>query len=328
MLAGPCWTEHTRIAPACDECIQRLRSLGKKTPELLVAHPIVALFGAGRNQTDMLNQEFEGLSLSIDDTLATIRLERPEKKNAMSPAMHAGMHAALDRIEEAGTVAVVVLTGIDDTFCGGMDLEKYFLEAWDEPARFRDNLTRSHSWMRRWKTLPAVTVARVNGWCLGGGLLMVCISDIAIAAEDAIFGLSEVNFGIFPAGGTTWGVSRNFATKAASYYMLTGERFDGKKAVELGLVNTSVPRDALDAEVERVTELLRKKDRNALRYTKAVYERVRGMSYQEAQEYEVAMLFDLSYNTGDAWVKRALESFKQRKYRPGFESYPQDKESR
>ena len=261
------------------------------------------------------------IQLSIEAPLAKITISRPAKKNAMSPAMHRAMHQALDAIEAAGDIKVVILTGVDDVFCGGMDLSEYFFKSFGEPKRFHDNLRVSHSWMRRWKDFPAVTLARVNGWCVGGGLLMASICDIVITAAEATFCLSEVNFGIFPSGGTTWGVARNFNAKQALYYMLTAERFAGDKAVELGLANTSVPRSQLDEETARVVELLSQKNVHALRYTKKVYERVRSMNYPDAQQFEVAMLMELSYRTEDAWVKKALAQFEQKQYRPGLDAY-------
>ena len=175
--------------------------------------------------------------------------------------------------------------------------------------------------MRRWKSFDCVTVASVNGYCFGGGVLMVCLSDIAVAAEEATFGLSEVNFGIFPSGGTTWGIAENLARKQALYYALTAERFDGVQAARLGLVNRAVPLEELQFETDRVVGLLAAKDPEALRYTKRVYERSRDMSFPDAQQYEVSMLLDLSYQTGDRWIQDALAQFKSRSYRPGREPY-------
>ncbi|MDC0666275.1 enoyl-CoA hydratase-related protein [Nannocystis radixulma] len=265
--------------------------------------------------------EYEGLKLTIEDGAATIQIARPEKRNAMSPALHRGMNLALDAIEAAGGVKVAVLTGTDEVFCGGMDLEKYFLEPFDRPREFRANLAASHGWMRRWKAFAPVTVASINGLCIGGGLLMASLCDIAIAAEEAVFGLSEVNFGIFPAGGTTWAVAQNMTRKHALYYSLTADRFDGRRAAEIGLVSVAVPREHLAAETARVVATLRQKSLDALHYTKRVYERSRTMSFPEAQEWEVAMLLDLSYTTENAWIRDALEKFRRREYRPAESSY-------
>lgn len=269
----------------------------------------------------MSEDAFDGVKLTVDGAVATIRLNRPEKKNAMSPEMHAAVTRALDRVEAAGGVKVVVLTGTGDAFCGGMDLETYFLEAYETPARFRENLAVSHAWMRRWLAFPAVTVAAINGVCMGGGLLMANLCDIALTAEDAVFGLSEVNFGIFPAGGTTWSVAQVLSRRSALYYALTAEPFDGRRAVEIGVAVRAVPRADLEAETARVAAALVKKNLEALRYTKRVYERSRTMSFPDAQQYEVAMLHELSYQTDAAWIRKALAKFKGRAYRPGVTSF-------
>ncbi|MEX1361656.1 MAG: enoyl-CoA hydratase-related protein [Nannocystaceae bacterium] len=272
---------------------------------------------------DLLDDD---IRLTLWPRHARIRLERAAKKNAMSPMQHRAMHRILDRIEEHEDTRVVVLTGTDNVFCGGMDLEKYFFDAYESPPRFRKNLRESHSWMRRYKSFPAVTLAKVNGLCVGGGLLMAALSDLLVTADEASFCLSEVNFGIFPSGGTTWGVANNLGSKQALYYMLTAERFDGPTAVSLGLANRTVPRDQLDAEVDRVVASICNKPLAALQYTKQVYERVRTMTFPDAQQFETAMLFDLSYSTKNEWIEKALAQFRKRTFRPGVEAYDQGEE--
>jgi len=268
-----------------------------------------------------MEKQFPGLELEIEGALATVRINRIEKKNAVSPEMHAAMHEILDCIEASESVSIVLLTGTGDVFCGGMDLEKYFLEAYSTPARFRENLATSHAWMRRWLALPRVTIAAINGLCFGGGLLIANLCDIAITAEEATFGLSEVNFGIFPSGGTTWSVAQVLPRRHALYYALTAETFNGTRAVEIGAAVRAVPRAALDQEIAQLVAVLKNKNREALHYTKRVYERVRTMSFPDAQQYEVAMLHELTYHTDAAWIRKALERFKRREYRPGLQSF-------
>lgn len=270
--------------------------------------------------TTMMN-EFPGLDLIVDGAVATIRFNRLDKKNAISPEMHAAMHGILDRIESEADVNIVVLTGTGDVFCGGMDLEKYFLDAYATPSRFRGNLAVSHAWMRRWAALSCVTVAAINGLCFGGGLLIANLCDIAITAEEATFGLSEVNFGIFPSGGTTWSMAQIAPRRHALYYALTAETFNGIRAVEIGIAIRAVPRAMLDQDIAQLVNILKNKNREALHYTKRVYERVRTMSFPDAQQYEVAMLHELTYHTDAAWIRRALEKFKRREYRPGIKSF-------
>jgi trans-feruloyl-CoA hydratase/vanillin synthase len=263
----------------------------------------------------------ENLELTLAADHATIRFVRADKKNAWNPRNHEAMNRVLDVIEAHPEVKAVVLTGTDKAFSAGMDLEEYFFDAFEEPERLRANFRASHRWMLRWKNLSAVTVSVINGLCIGGGMHIAVLSDIALTAEDAVFCLSEVNFGLFPAGGTTWSMSQHMTRKQVLYWALTAERFDGKKAVELGLCTFAFPREQLEAEAARVLGQLVNKDGHALRYTKRAFERSRTMSFAEAQEWETALLFDLSFTTNARWIREGLARFKKRAYRPALESF-------
>lgn len=264
---------------------------------------------------------YQNIIVEIHGGSATITLNRPEKKNCMSPALHAEMCQALVEVE-AAKVKVVVLTGAGDSFIGGMDLEKCFFDNWDEPARFKEGVEYSFEWMRRLKAFPAVTIAKVNGWCFGGGMLVAGLCDIAIVSEESTWGLSEVNFGIFPGGGTTWATQANMPSrKQALYYSLTADTFDGKEAVTLGWASKAVPLADLDEATQKVVDNLLRKGRIVLDFTKQVYERTRDMNFPDAIDYEIAKLYELSRLTNDDWIKTALQSFKKREYKPGLQSY-------
>jgi trans-feruloyl-CoA hydratase/vanillin synthase len=264
---------------------------------------------------------YDNIILEIDGDTANITLNRPAKKNCMSPALHADMCAALQEVESA-KVKVLVLTGAGDAFCGGMDLEKCFFDNWDDPEKFMKGIGYSFTWMKHLKAFPAVTIAKVNGWCFGGGMQVVGLCDIAIVAEESTWGLSEVNFGIFPGGGTTWTVANNMPSrKQALYYALTADTFSGKEAVELGWASKAVPLAELDAHTQKVVDGLVRKGRTVLAKTKEVYERIFAMDFPEAIDYEIAKLFELSRLTDDDWIRTALSSFKKREYKPGIENY-------
>ena len=192
-----------------------------------------------------IKKDFENVLLTIEDAVATIVLNRPAKKNAMSPDLHDDMHSALDKIEKQDGIKVIVITGAgDDTFCGGMDLEKFFFEPMMEsPEKFKKIADIAGRWFNRLIEAPQIVVCSINGYCFGGGVDLVGICDLAVAAEEAVMGLSEVNFGVLPAGGTTWAVKNNFNRKQGLRYCLTGETFTGKEAVDLGLVNIAVPKE-------------------------------------------------------------------------------------
>lgn len=268
-----------------------------------------------------MSTSYECIKVDVGTDVATITFNRPEKKNCMSPTLHRNMCDALIEIEKA-RVKAVVITGAGDAFCGGMDLEQFFLEPFDDYERLQRGWQDSFTWLKHIKQFPAVTVARVNGWCFGGGMEVVGVCDLAIAADESVWGLSEVNFGIFPGGGTTWAYAHNIpARKKALYYALTGETFTGLQAEELGYVSRSVPRADLDAEVERVVSGLSKLGRNVLAKTKQVYEKSIWMEFDDSIEWEIAKLWELSRETNDDWIRTALASFRRRDYRPGLEAY-------
>jgi trans-feruloyl-CoA hydratase/vanillin synthase len=261
------------------------------------------------------------VKLEIDGPTATIFMNRPEKKNAMNPQMHRDMNKALDAIEEAGSVKAVVITGNGDSFSAGMDLEECFLKPFDDPQLFyRTNLV-ALTWFKRLKAFPAVTIAKVNGWAFGGGLLVTGLCDLAVASETAKFGLSEINFGIFPAGGATWAATHNLPRKQALYYILTGDTLTGKQAETFGLVNKAVPADQLDAETDRIVGKIINKNPITLELAKQVYERTTTMDLPTAIDYDQAKLWELSRLSGNEWVNVALKQFEKRSYQPGLSSY-------
>ncbi len=269
--------------------------------------------------------EFEHVNLFVTPPTARIEINRPAKKNSMSPAVQRDLLSALDRVEADGGVAALVLTGVGDSFCAGMDLEECFLEPFDDPDEFRRRSDQALRWFGRLKSTPIVTLARVNGWCFGGGVELVGICDLAVAADDAVFGLSEVNFGTIPGGGTLWVLAHHLPRKAALHYALTGARFTGREAVSLGLVNRAVPRDQLDDAVSALLDAIVKMNPRTLRAIKEAFERTAFMTFPESVEWEMAKTFELSYYSGHTWVKDALAQFRRREYRPGLEAYDSTK---
>ena len=147
--------------------------------------------------------KYECVNLTIDGDVATAQLNRPEKRNCLSPTLHRNMVDALNEVARA-KCKVLVVTGSGDSFSAGMDLEQCFLEPFDDPQKFIEINTPCFEWLTHLKNFPGVTVAKVNGWAFGGGFEIASICDIVIAAEESVWGLSEINFGIFPGGGATW----------------------------------------------------------------------------------------------------------------------------
>jgi feruloyl-CoA hydratase/lyase len=141
------------------------------------------------------------VEVQIADGIAWVTLNRPEKRNAMNPQLNADMLDVLETLDADDNARVLVLTGAGDSFSAGMDLKEYFREVDKQPDHVQRTVRRdSMGW--QWRTLrnyPKPTIAMVNGWCFGGAFTPLVSCDLAIAADDATFALSEINWGIPPA---------------------------------------------------------------------------------------------------------------------------------
>jgi feruloyl-CoA hydratase/lyase len=257
----------------------------------------------------------ETLLLTKEGGITTIAFNRPEKRNAMSPQLHREMFQLLTELRYDKETRVIVLTGAGESFCAGQDLKQYALELESQPEWVRDEVREK---VRRWRnemlrTLPQPVIARVTGWCLGGALTVVAGCDIAIASEEALFGLPEVNFGHFPAGDTTAVLTEHLQPKHGLYYALTGKMMPAKEAERIGLISKVVPRADLDKEVAEVAGCLAEKSPMAL---KAVKEAWYFSSYSTPDvAYEVSNL--ISQRTiREHGGRPGLEQFVQKKLRP------------
>ena len=143
---------------------------------------------------------WENVLVEIDDGIAWVSLNRPAKRNAMNPALNAEMVEVLDVLESDDRAQVVVLTGVGESFSAGMDLQEYFrdVDAAHPSVQIKVRRTAAEWQWRHLSQYTKPTIAMVNGWCFGGAFSPLVGCDLAIAAEDAVFGLSEINWGIPP----------------------------------------------------------------------------------------------------------------------------------
>src|SRR5262245_31160918 len=147
----------------------------------------------------MTDYKYDFVKVRVRDGIAWATLNRPEKRNAMSPALHYEMDDALARLEVDDNVKVVVVTGEGGNFSAGQDLKKFFRELEKDPAERKKAAAAANRW--RWERLYGYdkpTIAMVHGYCVGGAFMQLLACDFAIAAENATFSLSEVNWGILP----------------------------------------------------------------------------------------------------------------------------------
>ncbi|HUK61150.1 MAG TPA: p-hydroxycinnamoyl CoA hydratase/lyase [Stellaceae bacterium] len=262
--------------------------------------------------------------VSIENRIAWVTLNRPEKRNAISPELCNEMLQVLDALEADTRVGVLVLTGAGDAYSAGMDLREFFRASDPLTVEERAVFTRSSAqWQwRRIGNFLKPTICMVNGWCFGGAFNSMTACDIAIAAEDAQFGLSEINWGIIPAGNVLKNTSAVINRRNLLYYTLTGEAFNGVKAAEMGLVNEAVPRAQLKERVLELCNILLAKNPAALRACKQACRRVGDMSWDDAEDYLFAKLDQLRFLDPEKGREKGMSQFLDDKtYRPGLGPY-------
>ena len=258
----------------------------------------------------------------VENRIAWLSYNRPEKRNAMSPRVNRAMLKALEALEFREDVGVLVLTGEGSAWSAGMDLQEYFRETEAQGLKgTRKAQAEAYAWWRKLRWFQKPTIAMVNGWCFGGGYGPLFACDLAIAAEEAQFGLSEINWGILPGGGATKVANQLMSFRDAMYHTLTGEPISGKKAAEWKLVNEAVPLAKLKERVVQLAEVLLKKNPVTLKAAKDAMRRTIEMTFDNAEDYliraqEAANFFD---NEGR---KEGMRQFLDDKtYKPGVGTY-------
>lgn len=272
--------------------------------------------------------DLKTILVEFEDGIAWVTLNRPDKRNAMSPQLNDEMLAVLDWLETDPKCQVLVLTGAGDSFTAGMDLKEFFRhgdtltsEAWGQVAR------AAQVWqLQRLRYHAKPTIAMVNGWCFGGGFNPLVSCDLAIAANEATFGLSEVNWGIIPAGNVMKSVASVMRERDGMYYTLTGETFNGIQAAQMGLVNKSVPLAQLRDATRALAKTLMEKPLAALRAAKHGYRRCLDMSWDDSDDYLMAKFDQLRFTDPDKGREKGMKQFLDDKtYKPGLTAFRRDK---
>lgn len=187
--------------------------------------------------------------LDVDQGVATVTLARAQVHNAFDDTLIAALTRTFEDLQARGDVQVVVLTGDGSSFSAGADLNwMRRMAAAGEDENRADALLLA-TLMRRLRELPKPTIARVNGHAFGGGVGLVACCDMAIAVDDAKFGLTEVRLGLVPAAISPHVIDA-IGGRQASRWFLTGERFDAQTALRIGLIHEVVSAERLDDAVQ------------------------------------------------------------------------------
>jgi trans-feruloyl-CoA hydratase/vanillin synthase len=265
--------------------------------------------------------ELETVKVGRDSKVAIITLNRPEKRNAMSPQLHLDMVEVLERLRDEQAINVVVITGEGTAFCAGMDLKEFFIANRDDQKKFEKAFRAAVEWRgRTLRYYPKVTISMINGDCFGGAFSIVEGCDLAVAANEARIGLSEINFKIFPGGSVSKSLANLLRPRDALFYGLTGRAFGGIEAARIGLVNYSVPAAELRENVMALAHEIAAKDGDALRATKDGYRLSLEMSWEASMDYCLAKQDQLTMRQGGAWQDQGIGRFLDKKYKPGLSS--------
>jgi len=262
--------------------------------------------------------------VEVDEEIGWVIFNRPEKRNAMSPTLNREMRDVLETLETDDAVKVLVLTGEGESWTAGMDLKEYFREVDQSPEIVQERVRRDAS-MWQWKLLRMYakpTIAMVNGWCFGGGFSPLVACDLAIASETAVFGLSEINWGIPPGNLVSKALADTVGQRKALEYIMTGETFTGKQAAEMGLVNQAVPLEQLRAVTIELARKLCTKNPVVLRAAKHGFKRCRELTWEQSEDYLYAKLDQAQLRDPEHGREKGLKQFLDEKsIKPGLESY-------
>jgi trans-feruloyl-CoA hydratase/vanillin synthase len=275
----------------------------------------------------MTDNTWKTVRVTLEDGIAWVELNRPDKRNAMNPTLNAEMVDVLERLDADDGCGVVVLTGAGESFSAGMDLKEYFREVDGAPEHVQRRVRRdAAAWQwRLLRTFAKPTIAMVNGWCFGGAFTPLVACDLAIAADEATFGLSEINWGIPPGSVVSRALAETIGSRAALLYIMTGRTFDGRRAAELGLVNSSVPLKRLRTEVEELARELLGKNPVVLRAAKLGFKHCRELSWDDAEDYLYAKLEQSQFLDAERGRETGLQQFlDEKRIRPGLQTYERE----
>jgi enoyl-CoA hydratase/carnithine racemase len=247
-----------------------------------------------------------------EDGIAVLTFNRPEAKNALNDQLLDELQAALSKIDGDEEVRVVVVAGREDCFCAGADIRT--LRSLSDPLHAHRFCEKIQKIVNQFGLIGQPVIAAVAGAALGGGTEISLACDIRIAADNAIFGQTEVNLGFIPGAGGTQRLPRTVGLTVAAELLFTGRRVDAQEALAIGLVNKVVPVKELMSEAMDMARILASKPPLAVRMIKSLLHRGMQMPLSEALIYE-ARCFDFLSSTRD--LAEGINAFLEKR-RPKF----------
>ncbi|MBI4415980.1 MAG: enoyl-CoA hydratase/isomerase family protein [Euryarchaeota archaeon] len=257
---------------------------------------------------------YETIILKRTGAVAIIRINRPDKLNAMNAKVKEEITHALGDLESDGDVRVAIITGVGDkAFVAGADIAEFAgktpVDQWQAYGH-----TSLYNVVERF---PKPILAMINGYCLGGGCELAMACDIRIASDRAQLGQPEINIGIIPGGGGSQRLPRLVGLGKALQLILTGDRIDARTAKEIGLVDEVVPHEALEAKTLELANKIAEKSPVAVRLAKAAVKASTNLPLDQGLRYEQS-LFSIAFSTEDkeegvrAFLEKRKPAFKGR----------------
>ena len=254
--------------------------------------------------------EYTNIKLEKENLVATIRLNRPDAMNALSPGLMEEFSSAVTEVEKDDGIKALVIRGEGRAFCAGADLP-YFETAFADAATLDLVLQRMNTLLFKLEGLPVPVIAVVHGFALAGGLELMMACDMAIVAEDARIGDQHVNFGLMPGGGSTQRLPRRVGMQRAMELLTTGRWLSGTEAVEWGLALRAVPTGGLDDELERLLAPLRTKSKPGLGWIKSVTMRGQDLALRDGIALE--SLAFAQYVFTSSHPAEGIQAFKEKR---------------
>lgn len=255
--------------------------------------------------------KYNNIILESENSVATIRLNRPDALNALNLDLLHEFSSAVSEVEADQSVKVLVIRGQGRAFCAGADL-LLFDSLFDDLAQLNPYIELLNRCFLQLEGLPVPTIALVQGFALAGGLELVLACDMVLVAEDAQMGDQHANFGLMPGGGSTQRLPRRVGMQRAMELLTTGRWLSGTEAVEWGLALRAVPADSLDDELEGLLVSLRDKSRTGLGWIKSITQRGKDLALADGLALEGSAF--VQYFATSPHPREGIQAFKEKRH--------------
>lgn len=236
---------------------------------------------------------YKKLNLEKNGSVTTITLNRPKSHNALDKELSNELNEAFRSVQRDKDCRILVLTGAGDTFCAGDDIKDFMSWKSDDVVRGHDAYWQIRLYQETaqiLEDLDAITIAKVDGVCTGGGLELTLVCDFVVATDRSRWGMPEIDWGITPGWGGTSRLARHVGWRKAKEWNLIGALFNGRVAEKHGLINRLCAAENLDSEVDALIEVMLEKNRSTLRRTKFIMNKGVDQHISASLAMEVAIM--------------------------------------